>query len=376
MVSRARHEAVLIVAVAVALVCTAAVTVIALSEARGAATAGGWTISSSGRYRPQARIVDIAAVGGSDVWAVGAESVSEEPLSYGVPVLTHWDGARWTRVAPQTLPLPYGELNGISMVSGSEVWATGRLGPTAGEQRGPYVLRHDGMSWGAVPVTGLPQVGHLLPAAVRGRTWMAVAGSPVVATYTGKGWRAESLGEHVRISSITARSEDDAWVVGDRLGRAYAAHWDGGVWEALPPPTGRGVILSDVHAASATEVWAVGGEFGVNRPVLLHWDGRAWERLAVPLEHGDLSAVTAASGGRVWVAGTDRERPDRPLILRSAGRRWTKSYGPVPSGTDHVSVNALTRADGTERVWLAGSTGGGKARWGRDLILRTADPGR
>jgi hypothetical protein len=359
---------------ATTLACATAVTVVAVGGAGDDRTAGGWTISASGRYRTYARVNDIAAVGASDVWAVGAEGISEEPLSYGIPILAHWDGTRWTRVTPRALPLRYGEMFQISAVSAGEIWATGRLGRTAGEQNGQCVLRYDGRAWHPVPVTGLPSIGLLLPAAVRGRAWLAVAQSPSVATYTGNRWRTTSLGESVRIIAITARTRDDAWVVGDRLGRPYAAHWDGVRWTAVSPPTAaRGAVLTDVHAVSATEVWATGTEYGVNRPVLLRWDGRTWQRSAVPLERGSLDAVTAAPGGGIWTAGQDLNRRDRPVLLRWESRGWTKVYGPVPSGTTYVSIGALAHADGT--VWLAGSTGRGRSRWGRDLILYTGNGG-
>ena len=46
------------------------------------------------------------------------------------------------------------EMHRISAVSASEVWVTGRLGRSAGEQSGQCVLRYDGRFWHTVPVTG------------------------------------------------------------------------------------------------------------------------------------------------------------------------------------------------------------------------------
>ena len=59
----------------------------------------------------------------------------------------------------------------------------------------------------------------------------------------------------MELESVHARAPNDVWVAGS--GGGIVAHWDGAQWTIYDMPTV--VNIRAAWAASASEVWAVGG---------------------------------------------------------------------------------------------------------------------
>lgn len=114
-------------------------------------------------------------------------------------------------------------------------------------------------------------------------------------------------------------------------------------WQQTYPLTAG--TLSDVWAASASDVFAVGGSGGsfLNEEagaVVLHFDGTYWTRMDVE-DEGTLHAVWGTSASNVFAVG------DGGLILHFNGSTWTQMASPTSEhlsgvwGTSATSVFAV-----------------------------------
>jgi hypothetical protein len=89
----------------------------------------------------------VAAVSAHDAWAVGFGGGFRPPRAQ--PVIEHWDGAGWRRVASPPGG-SRGRLTGVTALSARDVWAVGW-------SRGPALILHwNGVRWQRVLVAGLP----------------------------------------------------------------------------------------------------------------------------------------------------------------------------------------------------------------------------
>src|SRR5262249_46752333 len=204
---------------------------------------------------------DVAAIAPADAWAVGDVQSSE-------PLIEHWDGRRWSRMA---VPGIHGNLAGVSAASARDVWAVGGAASAAvfwagGGETG--VLRWDGTRW---------------------RRWSSPGGD---------------------LRDVVALSTRDVWVVGnigDYPSQPFAARWDGRGWHRFvlsqgpTDPDGHWSFLT-ATAVSADDVWAAGGyQYGntIRDPILYRWNGRRWQEKPSP-SLGQLFAIAARSPRDLW----------------------------------------------------------------------------
>jgi hypothetical protein len=63
------------------------------------------------------------------------------------------------------------------------------------------------------------------------------------------------------------------WVPKHTSDTGFAEHWDGSAWQGqeLPHDGSSHNYVYDVAAVSATDLWAVGGTYGPDRPLALHY---------------------------------------------------------------------------------------------------------
>jgi hypothetical protein len=105
--------------------------------------------------------------------------------------------------------------------------------------------------------------------------------------------------------------------------------------ETTPPPPAQaswqlvfseldGALIS-IWGASASDVWAVGGDPG-DGPIVIHYDGAAWARHDTGAS-GDLWWVHGFAGGPVFMGGSDG------LILRYEGGAFSEMTTPSDAGT-------------------------------------------
>jgi hypothetical protein len=138
------------------------------------------------------------------------------------PLVQHWDGTRWSRVATPDLGPHGGDLADVAASSGSDVWAVGDRGVTDVDFV-PLIQHFDGTSW-------------------------AIVATPTI------------VGDGI-LKGVLARSPTSAWAVGSRYaGDAYELRerWDGVRWRTVESPENPGARLIGIAAAGRGELWAVG----------------------------------------------------------------------------------------------------------------------
>ena len=188
----------------------------------------GSTWTKVGKPDPDVSYVDVDGDRSDNVWAVGQDDVVErwdgsswqrfadQPISpHAVAVLSpddvwiagnkgpylaamlHWDGQD---LVPVEVPTPGTDssLNGLSVVSATDIWAVGRM-----EQNGTRsLIEHwDGMHWHLRPTPPIPRADYL--------------------------------------NDVSAANADDAYAVGYVRDHRFTwnsliLHWDGTAWTQMP----------------------------------------------------------------------------------------------------------------------------------------------
>ena len=193
----------------------------------------------------------VTAIASNNVWAVGLQIVTRNNVDTPIPLIEHWNGARWSVVPPPATARS--GLQSISATSATDVWA---VGAGLGGSGATLVLHFNGSTWTATNVPTLPN------------TYGALFG-------------------------VEAVSSNDVWTVGEAYpnsggnGTMLIDHWNGTTWKVSPTPPGPPNALSGLFAVDevpGTGVWAVGTSVtDVNaQAVVLHWTGTAWTQETPP----------------------------------------------------------------------------------------------
>jgi hypothetical protein len=237
-------------------------------------------------------LLGVAAVGATDAWAVG--SASRDRVE---PVAQHWDGVRWTRV-PLPADLGSATLSAVTAGGPADVWAAGYLtgDPVSGHPSEPLVLHWDGVSWSrvALPSTigmGMARVNALTTA--RGQVW-AVGSSTIggAANRRPLAFRVDRRGavvertpdEQGQLNGVTVVGHE-VWAVGYQYDEAGKPHSyalrraPGGTWQRAPAPEAVGGTLFGVTAVPGTGTpWTTGAmdgaEPGLPVPLVARLTGR------------------------------------------------------------------------------------------------------
>jgi hypothetical protein len=290
-----------------------------------------WTVVPS--QNPGASADNFTAVSGdsaSDVWAVGTFSVN----STGSRTLAeHWDGSAW-HVVPTPHPGGFSELDALTSVSATDVWAVGFWLDSAHTHGARSLILH----W-------------------NGTSWARVA-SP-------------NPSEDQNLTGVTAVSATNAWAVGG-VGSRIAAnnfvlHWDGKRWTQVKMPVvGVGSQLTGVSATSASDIWAVGTFANkartTDRTMTLHWNGTAWKQVSSPnvggIARNSLTGVAATSASNAWAAGAfeNTSGQEQTLILHWNGSRWAVT--PSPNLGPENELHAIA-AGSASNAWAVGLVNNG-----------------
>ncbi|MEU8824844.1 hypothetical protein [Streptomyces sp. NPDC048636] len=122
-------------------------------------------VGAGGRNSPW-YLQTVTAVAADEVWAVGGTGFAQPEK----PVVLHYDGARWSKVAVPGLGATRARLNDIVRGPDGQMWAVGTTQTSSGSRQA-LALRYDGRKWVDVP----------LPNGVRELVEVAMSeGGPVV----------------------------------------------------------------------------------------------------------------------------------------------------------------------------------------------------
>jgi len=289
-------------------------------------------------------LADVAAISAADVWAVGTYSNGTADQT----LIEHWNGTSWTAVPSPDPSTADNELAGVAASSATNVWAVGR----------EY----------AVPPDGGEGPPHTLIEHWNGNSWRVVS-SPNPTSWD-------------QLGAVAATSTSNAWAVGLDFTRSGAEktlieHWNGTAWQQVASPnraasTPVADSLSGVTAASAANVWAVGGYFnGAGGQTLAeHWNGTNWTIVPSPDPGGSahsnaLAGVAFTPTGTAWAVGTYYDGTAlQTLILGWNGTAWKPVASPNPGGTARDNALSGAAATSTTNIWAVGDYNNG-------TVLRT-----
>lgn len=276
------------------------------------ATSGQWKVVPS----PNVGTTDnflygITAISPADVWAVGT--------STNATLTEHWNGTQWSVIPSPSKGSYYPSLVSVTAVSTTDVWAVGYSGSYPNY---------------------LPLIEHW-----NGKIWKLVASPNNGAT----------------LSSVAASSANDIWAVGD-IGtyQPIIEHWNGTQWSVVKSPK-LNTFLSAVTAISANNIWAVGYTLSNHRREALieHWDGTTWSTVANPYPPQSclpsFGGVTAISATNVWAVGSDwgncLDSPPYSLTEQWNGTQW--NFVPSPGKTLTSGLSGVAAAS-TNNIWAVG----------------------
>jgi hypothetical protein len=177
-------------------------------------------------------------------------------------------------------------------------------------------------------------------------------------------------------TGVSAASATDAWAVGNTQNGlnqvAFAEHWDGVAWRAVPvpQPAGRQATLSGVLDVAPGNAWAVGRSVGNSpttnqqRTLIEHWNGRAWSIVPSPNPqtgaggNDELAAIAGVSGNDIWAAGDEfQNSAGSPIFLlfeHFNGKSWTAAPSPPSTGFDFAfGLTTIAPND----AWAVGTNG-------------------
>ncbi|MFC6085043.1 hypothetical protein [Sphaerisporangium aureirubrum] len=342
-----------------------------------------WRVVPGARTRPSSALLDVAATGPGDAWAVGYERAAED--DEGRPTLQHWDGERWrlTRLDPAEVV----HLEGVDARDPRDAWVVGH-------GRYAYAAHWDGARWTGHRPFGVAAEYNLTDVAVtREVTWLVAHSGTQgqVVAWDGQAFRRAFQADGY-FQAVTA-SKGHVWAVGADAAVSSGTPstpmvWHGKAekggaysWQRGRTPDVPGGVLQAVWAVSPTDIWAVGSVTapggGAKTPLVLRSDGEAWWQVPVPVAAGELGGVTALAADDVFITGVDAAHSGQVLILRFDGGAWDTSYGPLlrreqenqqyPQ-SDDVGRTAVAQVPGTSRLWVAGAVGWGDEE--DDFFLR------
>lgn len=243
---------------------------------------GRWTTTplavSPSAATKNVQVNGIESVSANDAWAVGAYYEPPALFTSIGAYIQHWDGTEWT-VVPNPVQDRGAYLLAVTAVSANDVWAVGGQDGTGGRVF-PLIEHWDGTEWTVVPTSAAPGAAALY--------------------------------------GVSGTGPNDVWAVGaqpmagtDNVAVPLIEHWDGTEWTVLPelPDVGN-AKLTDVYAASPTDVWAT-----EETPLLpgtvekfLHWDGKTWTAVdrPGPVKYDQASHFVGIDGSGpndIWASG-------------------------------------------------------------------------
>ncbi|MBV9381905.1 MAG: hypothetical protein JOY82_11975 [Streptosporangiaceae bacterium] len=373
--------------------------------ARPALAAGGFTSVPAPPAGQNAVLGGVTSTSDTDAWAVGSSNAAPNGLG-ARPVIDHWNGSAWSRVASPSTGYSTNSLSAVSASSTTDAWAVGRSEPVRYTFY-PLGMHWNGTAWSTSPGLATALAGQLGAGvadisptdayAIGGHLGSAHTG--LVAHWNGTSWTRLMVPQPSNnnlasdLDAISADGPSDVWIAGrymlevtpsDFAEETYTLHWDGTSWSIVPMPLEPGTnpnflfTIYSIKANSPTDVWAVGAAanaaaFGSSTTLIEHFDGKRWSIVPSPSPGTNdvLTGVTTSNAANsVWAVGyytPAGATQAQTLALHWDGTAWTT----VPSA-DNGSPSVLASASttpGASTVWAVGYTGVNNGSF-NPLVLR------
>lgn len=344
------------------------------------AASGTWNVvPSPNPSTTENTLLGVAALGAKNVWAVGYYHNNSPDSIRGL--IEHWNGTQWKVVTHPNPSATSNFLYNVAALSGSNVWAVGRYTDSHSNQL-TLVEHWNGTTWAVVPSPNPSASFNTLSGitAISANNIWAVGFSvatngfrnTLVEHWNGAKWSVAASpnlpGRSSVLNSIAAVSANDIWVVGDAPDAnnnyvTLSEHWNGSAWKIVPSPNPSPTFshLYGVTALASNNIWAVGFYASVDtfKSLVIHWDGSKWNVVSSPNPGTDsniLNAITALSATNIWAVGyllNTGGSSTRTLIEHWNGTKWSVASSPsVGSGSNFLS--GVTDMPGTNTLWAVG----------------------
>ena len=353
---RPRRRTGIMASVAAILLIVLGATVFALRPHRGAATPGTNVhitpspTSAPALLLPGGLASDILSP--DDIWATGLNMPGTNAQGFNSQII-HFDGSHLQAVATYTGT----ELKGISMVSATDGWVVGVIGPEDSSTAKPLVLHYTGGHW--VTVT-LPNPAFLpydvkMFSANDGWFFGHEGNKEAAFHYVNGAWNAATVNLPI-LNQIQMLSDTEGWATSDSqnqhgttLWRYHDGQWSDFYTTSSPVPS--------FGANSPTDVWLVvlkadvsdlalagsGKGYAASRPAsgglkeLLHYDGSGWTTVQLPSVVGINPPQFFGEGQ--WI-GVD----NIATALHFQNGQWSPTT--LPIGNQDFVVNIVPQTDG------------------------------
>lgn len=234
--------------------------------------------------------------------------------------ILRWDGTKQV-VSPEGGPIGV-DLNDVSGVSRTDVWAVGEAGA---------ILHRNAEGWRLLR-TGPTNTIHAAWAASENDAW-AVGSGGLLLRWDGNSWRSIQAPINGDWYAIAGSGANNVWVAGQQ---GNVMRWDGSTWSAqsIQTPTDlrglyvpsmgtsvfavglQGLVfrysggwqvqnsntlsaLYGIWGSAADDIWAAG-----QAGVVIHWNGTAWTPVTSPTTQ-DLYAIGGSSISNLWFVGAN-----------------------------------------------------------------------
>jgi hypothetical protein len=346
---------------------------------------GGWTQVPTPQPANGSELAAVAAPGAKDAWAVGLIDTADHN-GYGLTytLAEHWDGSSWSIVPTQTAASAQTEatqFDAVAAVSGSDIWAVGQSHSLTGTDWIPLTEHFDGASWTVVPTPAVPGTAARFGgvAAAGAHDVWAVGSTTIniepftrtlIEHWDGHAWTVvPSPNPGPRddaLDGVLALATNDVWAVGAQTDHnlqnsTLIEHWDGTAWSVVPSPNipNTADYVGSLAANGPDDIWAAGSYYGgqIKQTGLFeHWDGSQWSIVNGPsgiTDEYQVDALAAVSPDRVFASGW-RQDMHFSLAAKWNGGTWKllPSESPSPQLND---LEGLAGIPGTTKVWAVGT---------------------
>ncbi|MDQ1520822.1 MAG: hypothetical protein QOI55_1895 [Actinomycetota bacterium] len=236
---------------------------------------------SGGRRQRSTALNAVTALSGTNVWAVGGAEYADFTNN---TLIEHWNGQAWTLVSA---PAASGSvLRGVAAVGPSDIWAVGSGGASGSATLATLVEHWNGSRWTVVPSPNANKLNFLRGVATVSANNVWAVGDSVkdpfdgasvyrtlIEHWNGTSWTvvpSPNIGAgNNSLAAIAARAANDIWAVGyfdDITGsipirHTFIQHWNGTAWSVVASPnagTGDNWLTSVVAPAGTTQAFASG----------------------------------------------------------------------------------------------------------------------
>ena len=358
--------------------------------AAGPLSSGVWKLIASQNYQPNSNALNaVAAIATNNVWSVG----SYDPVGSNIAqtLVEQWDGMTWNIVASPNAGIYDNVLNGIGVVSASDIWAVGYFSIQFSGPHKTLIEHWDGTAWNIVPspnvgnkdnqLTGIAVISanDIWTVGNYSKTIHGITFSQTLTEHwNGTSWSVSASPglkqEDNFLNGVTAISTNDVWAVGDydvANNQTLIEHWNGTNWSIVPSPNpGKGFpannVLGGVAAVSTSDVWAIGSDFnkkGTQQTMTLHWDGASWTTVTSPntgTNSNTLLGLAIVSSSDVWAVGhyyNTTLKLDQTLIEQWNGASWSVVTSPNVTGygAGNNDLAGVASVAGSGQAWAVGN---------------------